>query len=68
MIPTGTRIRFVKTLDAPANEDHPYIVYAYAGEEGVVTGHGCPEGYWVRTLTWSAPFGASEKEFEVLSP
>lgn len=60
MLPIGTRIRFTKTLD------HPDIVLAYRGDTGEITGHGTPEGYWVKADGWPAPFGASRDEFEPL--
>lgn len=66
-LPIGTRIRFIKTLDAPANEDHPAIVYARKGETGEITGHETKEGYWVKTDSWSASFGASANEFELIA-
>lgn len=66
-LPIGTRIRFIKTLDSPANEDHPAIVYARKGETGQITGHGTREGYWVKTDSWAAPFGASAAEFELIA-
>ena len=62
----GTRIRFRKLLDAPANEDHPEIIYAVKGEMGTITGHGTREGYWVKSDAWaSASFGASLDDFEL---
>ena len=66
LLPIGTRIRFVERLDAAANEDHPDIVYAKKGETGEIVGHGCKEGYWVKTDHWPARFGASREEFEPL--
>ena len=65
-LPVGTRIRFTKRLDAPANEDHPAIVFAERGELGTITGLGTPEGYWVKTDSWPAKFGASSEEFEIV--
>lgn len=64
MIPIGNRIRFLKTLDARATEDHPDIVYAKKGELGTITGYGTKEGYWVKTDNWPSAFGASDTEFE----
>jgi hypothetical protein len=56
-----TRIIFLKTLDAPANEDHPYIIYAEEGETGeIVKEGGCPEGAMVKTDRWPHAFGATE--------
>ena len=67
-LPVGTRIRFKRTLGAPANEEHPNIVYAYGGEFGEITGHGCKEGYWAEVYRWrDAPFGCSREEFTVES-
>jgi hypothetical protein len=68
MIAVGTRIRFTKTLTEPASGDHPALLYAKAGQTGEITGHGCREGYWVKTDDWPNPFGAAPDEFEVLSP
>ena len=63
----GTRIRFVRTLEAAANEESPACLYANEGEEGEVTGHGCWEGHWVKRDAWPAPFGAQlSKDFEVI--
>jgi 8-oxo-dGTP diphosphatase len=62
----GTRIRFRETLDAPASGDHPPLLYANAGEEGEIVGHGTLEGYWVKADGWPEKFGASVKEFIVL--
>jgi len=64
----GTRIRFLKALTAPANEDHPYLIYAEKGELGTVVSYGCKEGCWVVAERCVHPFGASEEEFEVLPP
>lgn len=66
MLPVGTRIRFTKELTASACEDHPNLLYARAGELGEITGHGCREGYWVKTDDWQTPFGAWPYEFEAL--
>jgi hypothetical protein len=64
-LPVGTRIVFTKDLFGDADEDSPACVYARKGEGGVITGHGCPEGYWVKRDKWpSAAFGASEDEFK----
>ena len=64
MFPVGTRIRFKETLSKRSDEDSPSSIYAYKGELGVVTGHGCKEGYWVKPDGMWASFGASEHEFE----
>jgi hypothetical protein len=66
LLPIGTRIRFQRTLDKPADSDSPAQVYAWAGELGEITGYGCCEGYWVKTDRWPTPFGASPEEFEVV--
>lgn len=66
-IPIGTRIRFTRTLTEGPNEDHPAILFAQAGELGSITGHGCTEGYWAKTDDWTAPFGLSPDEFEVIT-
>lgn len=57
-LPIGTPIRFLKKLDAAANENHPAIIYADKGETGTITGHNASEGYMVKTDTWPASFGA----------
>jgi hypothetical protein len=68
-LPIGTRIRFIKRLDAAANEEHPDIVYAKCGETGEITGHNDFEGYMVKTDHWPAHFGAAlGAEFEVVTP
>jgi hypothetical protein len=62
----GTRIVFIKTLTSPPDEDGPGNLYARKGELGIVTGHGCREGHWVKWDKWEAPFGAVlGKDFEV---
>jgi hypothetical protein len=64
LLEIGARVRFLKPLTAPANEDHPAIIYADTGELGVVTGHGCKEGHWVKP-DHAPPFGAIfGEEFE----
>lgn len=65
-LPIGTRIRFVKTLEAAANEDHPDIIYAFKGEPGRVVGYGASEGYWVEVDNHGRRFGASREEFVVI--
>lgn len=65
VLPNGTKVRFTKTLDAPANEERPAVTYATKGETGEITGHGTREGYWVKTKL-NPPFGAGCDEFEVL--
>ncbi len=64
LAPVGTRIRFTRTLTAPANEDHPSLLFATMGDLGTIVGHGTAEGYWVRTDTWPNWFGASPAEVE----
>ena len=59
LLPVGTRITFLRTLDEAANEDHPGIRYAARGESGTVVRHGCREGHWVKTDGWPTPFGAT---------
>jgi hypothetical protein len=54
----GTRIRFVKSLYRDATGDGPACVYAERGDGGVVTGHGTPEGHWVKWDKWPHAFGA----------
>ncbi len=58
LLPVGTRIKFVKSLYGGATGDAPACVYAEKGEGGIVTGHGCCEGHWVKWDGWRAPFGA----------
>jgi hypothetical protein len=57
-LPVGTRVRFVKQLTAATTGDHPALLYAEVGERGVVAGHGCMEGHWVRVDNTPATFGA----------
>jgi len=65
----GTRIAFLKSLTAPANEDRPACIYAEKGELGKIVGYGCREGYWVTADRCVHPFGASlYDEFVVVSP
>lgn len=59
LLPVGTPITFLRTLDEAANEDHPGIRYARRGESGTVVRHGCREGHWVKTDGWPTPFGAT---------
>lgn len=67
MLEVGTKIRFLRTLDAPANEDHPAIEYAYCNETGeIVEVGGCKEGFWVKTDNWPHKFGCESKDFEAL--
>jgi hypothetical protein len=49
LLPVGTRIRFTQALTSGTDDFSPGNLYARAGEGGVVTGHGCSEGYWVGT-------------------
>jgi hypothetical protein len=58
LLPVGTRIKFIKSLYGHATGDSPACVYAKKGELGVVTGHGTPEGHWVKTDNWPHSFGA----------
>lgn len=69
-LPVGTRIRFTRTLDDPANEEHPHLVYAEKGETGEIVQGDRPayEGYWVKVDHWPHPFGASRDEFEPEQP
>lgn len=66
-IPVGTRIRFLKTLEEGPNEDHPGRTYAVKGDYGMITGHGCSEGFMVKWDGWlTADFGAKlGEEFEL---
>lgn len=64
--PVGSRIRFTKLLDKPADSDTPAQVYAYAGEYGRIIGGATKEGYAVVTDRWPHWFGASTDEFEVV--
>lgn len=55
----GQQIRFLKTITQGPTEDAPAFIFAKKGELGVVTGHGCKEGHWVRWDGWqTAAFGA----------
>ena len=63
----GTRIRFLRTLDAPPTSDCPACVYAYEGETGtIIEVGGCKEGYWVKTDSWQGKFGCESKDFALL--
>ena len=59
LLPKGTRIKFVKSLYGEATSDSPACVYAEKGDGGVVTGHGTPEGHWVKWDKWPHAFGAT---------
>lgn len=65
-LPVGTRIRFLRTLDAPANEETPPKIYAYAGQLGRIVGGQTKEGYAVISDGCKHWFGASQEEFEVI--
>ena len=58
LLPVGTRIQFVKSIYGAATGDSPACIYAKKGDGGVVTGHGTPEGYWVKWDKWPHAFGA----------
>lgn len=65
VLPVGTRVRFTRTLTSAADEFSPGNLYAKKGELGTITGHGAPEGYWVKWDGWMhAAFGASREEIE----
>lgn len=58
-LPVGTRIKFIKSLYGHFAGEYPDCVYAEKGDLGIVTGHGCIEGHWVKWDKWmSASFGA----------
>lgn len=57
-LPVNTKIRFIKELSSGPDEFSPGNLYAREGSFGVVTGHGCVEGHWVKWDKWDAPFGA----------
>jgi len=57
-LPVGTRIRFVKSIYGSASGDCPPCTYAKKGDGGVVTGHNCPEGHWVKWDHWPHAFGS----------
>jgi hypothetical protein len=67
-LPIGTRIVFLKDLTEGPSDEHPGRHYASKGDGGVVTGHDCREGHWVKWDKWPAPFGAElGTEFTVQS-
>ena len=66
LLNVGTRIRFTQDLEGSATEDRPACLYARKGELGTITGHGCSEGYWVKTDSWPHAFGCAPEEFEVV--
>jgi hypothetical protein len=57
-LPVGTKIIFIKELSSGPDDFSPGNLYAPEGATGVVTGHGCYEGHWVKWDDWEAPFGA----------
>ena len=58
MLPVGTRIVFIKSIYGDADDFQPAHIYAEKGSGGVITGHGTPEGYWVKWDSWPHAFGA----------
>ena len=67
-LPVGTKIVFLKELSSGPDEFSPGNLYAPEGGTGVVTGHGCSEGHWVKWDEWKHPFGAvCGKEFVELN-
>lgn len=58
VLPVGTRITFIRSIYGEADEYQPACVYALRGDGGVITGHGTPEGYWVKWDHWPHAFGA----------
>ena len=58
VLPVGTRIVFLKSLYGDVDEFSPGCIYAKKGDGGVITGHGTPEGYWVKWDKWPHAFGA----------
>lgn len=67
MLAVGTKIRFLRTLTSPANEEHPALEYAHHNETGEITEVGnCWEGYWAKTDNWPNSFGCESKDFVVL--
>lgn len=66
LLPIGTRIQFLKTLECGPDDYSPGNLYAVKGEFGTITGHGTREGYWAKWDGWPhAPFGLSPDEFRV---
>ncbi len=64
LLPIGTRIVFLRDLDAGPTEESPPVRFASRGQFGTVIRHGCKEGHWVVADGWPAPFGAElGKEF-----
>lgn len=58
LLPVGTRIVFLKTLESGPDDYSPGNLYANKGDGGVVTGHGTREGHWVKWDKWPHAFGA----------
>lgn len=58
LLSIGTRIIFLKDLESDASGDSPAFVYAREGDGGIVSGHDCKEGHWVKWDNWTTPFGA----------
>lgn len=63
-IKTGTRIRFLRTIEEPT-EIQPMALFASAGQGGIVCGPGCEYEYSVKADDWPQAFGANANEFEV---
>ena len=57
-LPVGTEIIFIKRLSSGPDDFSPGNLYAPKGGTGVVTGHGCHEGHWVKWDNWPHSFGA----------
>jgi hypothetical protein len=64
--PIGTKVKFPRNVESPSNEEHPHLIYAWAGETGEVVGHNDweYEGYLVKSDNSPHPFGISPNEFE----
>jgi len=63
----GDRIKFLKTLEAPADEESPACLFAVRGEYGTIKAVvDCWEGYRAYWDNWpSAAFGCKAEEFVV---
>ena len=57
-LPVGTKVKFIKDLIEPANEEHPSLLFAVKYQAAIVNGYCCHEGHMVQ-VEGRPPFGAS---------
>jgi hypothetical protein len=58
ILPIGTEIIFLKDLTEAPSDESPAFLFAKKDDKGIVTGHGCKEGHWVKWDKFKHPFGA----------